>query len=301
MQTADVALDFTHVESAIAALEAGSERQALDLTRLPVMEHISKHLRRWTSLPPLSSEDIVRGMLFPLEERSALVPEVRAALRHAKQMACDQTWKREVLRFLPQNHQFQRATIYFTFGYGLGVASGPRAASVNLAHERCRRHPGSVKFYAMHELHHMGYLAHHEAPSVGSISTRERLLGLVRLLVHSEGLAMYAPYRLREEGGALGHDPDYLAMQDEHYLTVLESRFWRLHRGITALPSRLGPGQVAKVIGAFGRWGKLLHLVGFHWVRRIDDLMGRGALTQTIIDGPGSFFALARAVSAAKR
>lgn len=64
--------------------------------------------------------------------------------------------QKECLKYLPGNFNYS-GNLFFTFGYDLGVVYG-KNASVNLAHPQFIKDINEIKYYAIHELHHAGFV-----------------------------------------------------------------------------------------------------------------------------------------------
>jgi len=290
-----ITFDFDYIEGALAMIEAGDRSMIKELARLPAIDHIRRHMSQFGVGALPTREQVVRDLALPLENARDKLPAIRRALEQARK--CDRVrepWLRPLRAFLPSDFTFGDATVYLTFGYDVGVVSDGHSASVNLAHPLLTEHPDALRYFLMHELHHVAYLNYHRFVRVRDIASREDLVDLVQRLTHLEGLGTYAPWDSRRVDGAIEDDPDYTALEDEELMRELEGRYWTLYGETKKLPRHIQLREALPVLEAFGTPNKLFHLVGARLARRVAETAGREALVQTIVDGPAAFLKLAR-------
>ncbi|MFO8060690.1 MAG: DUF5700 domain-containing putative Zn-dependent protease [Bacillota bacterium] len=296
MCNCDIRFDFSFAEDALSALQTRTLDSALPrLARLGAVDHLRRHTDRFSADEVPEGLVLAAGLLRPLAEQPDLLPGIRRTVGAAHECTRrSEQWKRELLRLLPEGHRFRRATLHFTLGYDLGVVSNGQSASVNLAHPHLLQNPRHVKYFIIHELHHVGFLMYRDLQPIRDIRSRDELRHLVEGLTQLEGLGTYAPWRLREKDGALTAHRDYVALLDPELMENLEVQFWRLYRSLDHLPDEMNSDAVMHQLASFGDPQKLFHLVGCRFARRIHRLFGLRKLRTTILDGPAAFLRLAR-------
>ncbi len=293
----DLKFDFSFAELAIEYLESGDVNVLAELAAGNPVAHLLNHVRH-TSFDVPDSDELVRSLLEPREEKAKLVPDVNALISLARrEVAGNPDWICETLRYLPEDFCFH-GSLYFTFGYDIGVSVAPDA-SLNLAHSHFLRNPEELVYYAIHELHHTGYTTYQPLPMVKDLTTCADLLGLVEYCTHLEGMGVYAPLRIRQRSGVLDNDPDYIALQNEECMAEYERQYWQdyqylHHRGAEPLDQ-----DAFAVLGRMSTGDRLWYRVGAHMAATIENELGLSALVELIRKGPAEFIRIYKSLDTA--
>jgi hypothetical protein len=210
----DLRFDASFARQAIEDLRTHDPALVARLAESTAITHILNHARNFDyDVPKDSRTALVKSLLGPqsLEgERSAVCQ--RCLAYFSGPMLADPHWVNDVLRLLPADFRFH-GTLFLTFGYDIGVAFPPNA-SLNCTHAHFDKRPGELLYYAIHELHHVGYMGYHEPPKLANVKSCADLLGLVEYSTQMEGMAVLAAYQRRRDEHALADDPDYVALED---------------------------------------------------------------------------------------
>ena len=179
----------------------------------PAAAHLLEHARNFDyDVPKDSAQDLVSHLMS--KGNPERIANWRSALSYfTGPMLADPHWVNDTLRYLPDGFHFD-GSLFLIFGYDIGVAYGHNA-SLNCAHPHFAAHPDELKYYAIHELHHVGFMSYQPAPRLVDIKTCRDLLRLVEYSTQLEGMAVYAAYEPRKQGHALTDDEDYAALQDD--------------------------------------------------------------------------------------
>jgi hypothetical protein len=200
------------------------------------------------------------------------------------------------LRYLPDDFRYQ-ATLFLTFGYDIGVAFGPNA-SLNCAHPHFKARPRELTYYAIHELHHVGFMSYHPPPKLAELKTCDDLLGLVEYSTQLEGMAVLAAYQRRSEEHTLADDGDYVALQDEQRMLRDETKYFEELNYLKRRSGQMADADAWAVIDRMSSGERLWYRVGARMAQRIELISGRPALLELVKKGPSSFLEAYRAARA---
>jgi hypothetical protein len=297
--TADgLALDSGFSETALHLLERPFGAPTANLEASPAMAHLLRHARHWDyEVPKESARALAAHLLDKVRRQPGGVATLRASLDHFNRaLKSDPSWTADVLAFLPQDFRFQGAALYLMCGYDIGVAT-PGCASLNGAHARFQGRPRELTYYAIHELHHVGYMAYQPPLRLEDLKTCGDLLRFVEYSAHMEGMAVWTAYGRRERDGALADDADYVALGDAAALARFEQDFFAIHDGLeTRKGAALTPNDWA-LLDELADRNRLWYRVGAKMARDLERAKGRGFLRALIQDGPARFFAAYRALA----
>ncbi|MCL2203966.1 MAG: hypothetical protein FWB88_08505 [Defluviitaleaceae bacterium] len=282
--------DFTFAEAAIRYIESGDGGLLRELAALDAVGHIFSHAQRFNPEMCAGSRlDFVTELLPLSDENKLKAPLVRRNMGYARRHIADTDFVRDiVLQYLPEGIPL-RATLFFTFGYDIGVAFGENC-SLNLAHSIFMDNMGEIKYYAIHELHHAGFIMAKGGymPSL-QIATRGEMAQAIAYFTHLEGMGTYAPLDIRRREDAMDTDKDYIALQDAAGLAVLEQEYFDIYHHFASDPSAVLTREDWGKIGILSDGKRLWYIVGAHMARTIDQRLGRDALVGLMAKPPGAF------------
>jgi len=151
---------------------------------MPAATHHLHHAEHFDQPVPKSSiTALVRHLIARSEEH-------RAAIKHGAAffsgpLLDDPHWLGDVLRYLPADFRFD-GSLFLIAGYDIGVALAPHA-SLNAEHQHFDGHPRELLYYAIHELHHVGFMTYAPPPRMAYLKTCADLLRLVDYSTTLEG------------------------------------------------------------------------------------------------------------------
>ena len=290
----DLTLDARHAALGIEYARAASPELLREMAALPATEHLLRHARTFDNedAPRESTEALTRHLASPADGSPLDAAACSRSLAvFTGPMQDDPRWIGDVLRYLPADFRF-RGALYLTFGYDIGVAEGA-TASLNCAHRFFRESPRELIYYAVHELHHVGFMSYQPSRPLSKLRTYADLAAFVAWATQMEGMAVWAAEPRRRAEGALGSDgsADYLALQDEARLDRLEDVYFR---ELDALKARgdatAGSDSFLATYEAFAK-ERLWYRIGARMARRIEEAEGRPALVALVREGPQRFLA----------
>jgi putative zinc-dependent peptidase DUF5700 len=285
----DLHFDASFAQLALVYLRS-SDASILDrLSKSSAAAHLLNHARNFDyDVPKDSPEVLVSHLLVPPGKHLQDIGVCeRSVAFFTGPMLDNPHWVGDSLRYLPDDFRFHGA-LFLTLGYDIGVAFGP-TASLNCAHPHFKEHPPELIYYAIHELHHVGFMAYQPPPKLSELKTCGDLLRLVQYSTQLEGMALLAAYQRRTEEHALPDDGDYVALQDESRMRQDETRYFEHlhyleHRSIEAADT-----AAWAVIERMSSGERLWYRVGARMAQKIELTSGRPALVALIKNGPGAF------------
>lgn len=278
----DLTFDARFARTAVEYARQGTPALLDTLAASPAARHLLNHARQFDyDVPKDSPRSLVRSLLAPSPELKAQADQVERSLAFfTGPLLDDPHWVNDVLRYLPAGFRF-RGSLYLTFGYDIGVALAPNA-SLNAASRRFAGQPRELLYYAIHELHHVGVNTYQPPPRLSDIKTCADLLRLVDYSTQLEGLAVYVARARRAAEGALGTDPDYVALEDPAQMRVLEERYDGQYRYLQG--RGIGPADkdAWAVIDRMSSGDRLWYRVGARMASRVEQQLGHDALVALI-------------------
>jgi len=200
-------------------------------------------------------------------------------------------WVHDTLRYLPDTFRFH-GTLFLTYGYDIGVAFGP-SASLNCTHPHFDEHPRELLYYAIHELHHVGFMSIKPPRKFSDVKTCRDLLWIAQYHTQLEGMAVLAAWQRRREEHALNDDKDYVALQDEAEMEREEALYFdklKYLKDRGEQPADKEAWAIVETLSAQRLW----YRVGARMAHRIERTSGRAALIALIGDSPEQFIAAYR-------
>jgi hypothetical protein len=195
---------------------------------------------------------------------------------------------REIEEYLPVNYKFQ-TRLNLILGYDIGIVSQGEAM-LNIAHSHFSHDRRELVYLIMHELHHVAYTDYHPIYSLDELETTDDFVRIIRYSTHLEGLGVYAPLNRRIEENGLGHE-DYQFLLDSHERSSRVEKYFEIFEELNREDNRELKDSDFEIMDRMsGKGSRLWYVTGAHMCKVIDEELGRKALTNTIIDGPDSFF-----------
>ncbi|MHA1199222.1 MAG: DUF5700 domain-containing putative Zn-dependent protease [Candidatus Heimdallarchaeaceae archaeon] len=195
----------------------------------------------------------------------------------------------ELRKYLPDDFVFD-CTLYLEVGYDIGIVADGDAL-LNVGHPIFHKNKRELIYFALHELHHVGY-THYNALDISfaAIQTRADLVEIIEKLTHLEGTATYAIKEIREKESQISFF-DYEVLFDVEKLTESNKQYFELYdkyRYSKNLMIEESDLDVFEIMS--GKEKRLWYVTGAHIAEGIDRMLGRGELNQTIVNGPNTFF-----------
>jgi len=286
--------DFTFVEFAIEFLKTGNTATLQKISELKATEHIYNHATNFNyDVPKGSTLELVTHLLTPIDEHKKKLPQVIRNIEYAKKHLANIGISEMVaLQFLPEDFTFT-GTMFFTFGYDIGVAFGENC-SLNLAHSIFSGHNSidELKYWAIHELHHSGFITLKEGDMVSfDISIRKDVVRIIEYVTHLEGMGTYAPLNIRKQENAIDTFHDYIVLQDQMLLDSLIDEYFEVYYYFKNNPDELLVEEDWHKINVLSDIKRLWYVVGARMAETIDLRLGRDYLTSLISKPSENFIA----------
>lgn len=261
----------------------------------PAYATVREHARHFggVELAPEHVEQGLSGLPSPLyglgTVRDSLdkIRNLREYLPHTAE-----TWStlagKELRSLLPQADT-DSIVVYPIIGYDAGIGLSDKVC-MNLAYPPYRDTPTEFLSTMIHEGFHVLYERIHGRARVHGLVSPQEWRGLCLSMLQNEGLAVYAPYQLRLRHG-YGVNPDIPMQRDYAYLSgKLDSRC--LVEDFHARLALLDRGDIPESVrfeAVFGS-SRLTYRVGGILVQRVDQAMGRRALSEAIMMPPEEYW-----------
>ena len=197
--------------------------------------------------------------------------------------------------YLPEDFRFH-GSLFLTFGYDIGVAISP-TASLNCAQRHFKGHSRELMYYAIHELHHVGFMSYQPPPKLSELKTCAELLRLVQYSTQLEGMAVFVAYERRRQEHALADDGDYVALEDEPRMQRDEALYFEDFHYLERRAAQPADADAWAVIDRMSSGERLWYRVGARMAQRIEKVSGRAALVELVKQGPASFLEAYRGIS----
>ena len=284
----DLTFDARFAEQALAYLDSGDANLVTALAAGPAAAHLLHHARHFDyDVPKDSAEALVRSLLAGETAGGEHAATCRKSLTFfTGPMLDDPGWVADALRYLPRDFRFH-GSLFLTFGYDIGVAIAP-SASLNGAQRHFTGHPRELVFYAIHELHHVGFQTYQPPPRIDSLKTCADVRRFVDYATHMEGMAVWAAYERRRAENALDDDADYRALRNESQMRSLEAEYRIVYDDLArrgdAPADAAARGVIEKMSGE-----RLWYRVGAHMAQAIEKALGKDVLVDLVKKGPARF------------
>jgi len=291
----DLHFDARFAVDALAYVKSGERRRLDRLAQSPAAQHLLNHARNfdYPDMPKDSTAALVASLVEPRAERAKRAGTCAHSLDFfTGPMLEDPHWVNDVLAYLPAGFRFH-GSLFLTFGYDIGVAFPPNA-SLNGASSHFDGHPRELLYYAIHELHHAGFMTFHPPPRWADIKTCDDLLKAVEYLTQLEGMAVLAATERRRLEQALSADGDYIALQDDVRMQKDEALYLKEYEDLKKRTDQPADKDAWAVIERMSGGERLWYRVGARMAGRIEKELGRPALVSLVQEGPQRFFQVLR-------
>ncbi len=293
----DLHFDASFAQLALEYLRSGDSSVLARLGKSDAAAHLLHHARNFDyDVPKDSPEGLVAHLLTPPGKHMEEMEGCEQSLAFfSGPMLDDPHWVEDTLRYLPEDFRFH-GTLFLTFGYDIGVAIAP-TASLNCAIPHFKGHPRELMYYAIHELHHVGFMSYQPPPKLSELKTCADLLRLVQYSTQLEGMAVLAAYERRRQEHALADDGDYVALEDGPRMRRDEMLYFQDFHYLEGRAAEPADADAWAVIDRMSSGERLWYRVGARMAQRIETVRGRAALVGLVKQGPASFLEAYRAVS----
>jgi hypothetical protein len=293
----DLHFDARAAQDALAFI-ASHDAMSLDrLANSPALAHLLRHARAFEyDVPRESPRALALHLMKPDETLPRRVAASRKSLAYfTGPLLDDPHWVLDALSCLPRDFRF-KGFLFLTFGYDIGV-SYPPDASLNGAHTHFDGRPRELLYYAIHELHHAGFMAYQPPRPLAGIKTCADLLRFVEYSTQLEGMAVYAAWERRRRDGALADDGDYVALEDAGRMRKLEDSYSAECAYLKGRADAAADKGAWAVIERMSSGDRLWYRVGALFASRIDRALGRLVLVDLIRQGPARFLETVRGLA----
>ena len=281
IQKGNVAYDFSFATLALKFFETNDSLYLQKIATLQATEHLLNHSRRFNSgVPNNSGLELVTYLLSFGNSEEELARFKRNLDFAKKHIAKTDIPQKIALQFLPKDFTFS-SSLFFTFGYDLGVAYGNNA-SLNLAHPFFLENRNELIFFAIHELHHAGFIMLKGYMPSLNITTFREMAELIEYLTHLEGMATLAPLEIRMKENAMNTHRDYVVLQDAELLKEFTKQFFEIYFHFKNNPDSIITNDDWSKIHILSDGKRLFYIVGAHMAQTIDQEFGREKLVSLI-------------------
>jgi Putative zinc dependent peptidase (DUF5700) len=285
----DLTFDATFAELTLRYLQTKDPAILKQLQDSPAAAHLLEHARNFDYDVPKDSAHALVAHLLAMANADRIAACEGGIAYFSGPMLADPRWVNETLRYLPDDFRFH-GSLFLIFGYDIGVAYGHNA-SLNCGHPHFAAHPDELKFYAIHELHHVGFMSYQPPPKLADIKTCRDLLKLVEYSTQLEGMAVWAAYPLREKEHGLANDDDYIALEDDARIQRDVKLYFDDLHSLQKRGDEPADDAAWAVITRMSSGERLWYRVGAHMARTIERKSGRASLVALIPQGPEKFLA----------
>ena len=195
----------------------------------------------------------------------------------------------EIVDYLPQEINIS-TRLYLILGYDIGIVSLGNAF-LNLGHKLFHEYERELLYFAMHEVHHVGYTHYNPISSFDDLKNTDDLTKLIKYSTHMEGTAVYSCLSRRTRENGLFHQ-DYQSLMDTVKMQRLTRIYFSLLNRYESMPIRPLVDEDWKIISTMSGGDRLWYVVGSKMAETIDGRLGRTRLNNTIIEGSDEFFTL---------
>jgi len=264
----DPTVDFSFAEMVLAGASAGS------LSEHAAMDGLIRH-QRMVGVKEPAPVSIAERILSEQIDRDGTL----RVLKQWRQRAGGLVEQMKAAGALLPEGSPAPACLYVVTGYDIGVATPPDVL-LNAAHEHFIADPEEGLFYACHEAHHVGFLAHQTFPDLGRLTEPGQLAAVVSFITQMEGMAVHAAYGPRRSSGSLGADPDYEVYLSDEAAHKVILRYGEVFQ--RAVDEATTEELLGDVLNAMTSGERLAYRFGALVSRQVEEAAGRKALIETV-------------------
>jgi hypothetical protein len=282
--------DFSFIELSINYLETVDTAILIKIAATPAATHLLNHARKYNpGIPCQDQLQLVKYLLNPVENYRNSLKLIRRNLAYAKEsLASTDIVQKTCLMSLPAGFKFN-GSLFFTCGYDYGVVYDSNA-SINLAHPHFLADVQEIKYYAIHELHHAGFMQLRQVPMPGlDIHSFKEMAELIEFFTQLEGMAVFAAWDIRARENAMNRDKDYIALQDTALMKESEREYFEIYFHFKNNPGKQLTDKDWSQLNVLSDEKRLWYRVGAWIARKIDQEYGRETLVG-LISGPSENF-----------
>jgi hypothetical protein len=278
--------DLTFACLAVRYLETGDSTYLKEISRTKAAGHLINHARYFNQgVPKASHLELVTHLLSPIETQRQKLDYFKKNLDFAVETIAKADFPQTIAKqYLPDNLELT-GSMFFTFGYDIGVGF-KNNCSLNLAY--FTEHINELKFYAVHELHHAGFLSIKDN-FISTITTFNDMALDIEFSVQLEGMGTYAPLEVRTKEGALNVDKDYIALGDPELIESYEKEFFDIYYYFKNNPNGVMTDKDWDIFMPMSSKKRLWYTVGAKMAKAIDERLGRQKLVDLISEPSVSF------------
>lgn len=280
-----IKIDTKFAKLAISYLESPSNRILDEMVGLSATEHIYYHCTRYNPDPNLkfnNKYDFLKTILNDKQLEKNICNYKKLVNEIDNYADLDSEIENEALRSLPKGILFS-SNMYITLGYfSTGSVDGKGNFNVDLT-----LNFEDIKefiYNSIHELHHVGYSKFKKMPvsSISDIKTNGDMLNLMTYLLHSEGLATYAPYYKMKSENRL-HGIEYEDVNNYELMSKYRDKFMEDYKQLAdyKLESLSTDDLMNNYLIPLDK-NKLLYKLGLYTCLKIEEQYGKEKLINTI-------------------
>jgi len=286
----DLRFDARAAELSLQYLQSKDTAVLEQLVQSPAVTHLLSHARNFDyDVPTDSAQALVRKLLTSPSKSPDPQRVCRQSMAFFAGPLLDEPhWVNDTLRYLPVGFRFH-ATLLLTYGYDIGVAFA-QSASLNCAHPHFDGHGRELLYYAIHELHHVGFYSIKPPRRFSEVKSCRDLLWIAQYHAQLEGMAVLAAWQRRREEHALDDDSDYVALRDEAQMQREEGLYFEELQYLRERGDAPADQEAWAAVGIMSAQ-RLWYRVGARMAQRIEQVSGRQALIALIPEGPDQFIA----------
>ncbi|MCL2065427.1 MAG: hypothetical protein FWG98_13800 [Candidatus Cloacimonetes bacterium] len=277
-----VVYDFSFVYLALEYIETGDTRYLDEIAELDATTHMFPHANHFGYHGPHESRiELVTYLLSPLEEHRERLDFYERNLRFAKEHIAETNFAQGIaLEYLPEHFSLS-GSMFFTIGFYEGVAH-ENTCSLDLDISHYMEHLEDMKYSAIHELHHIGFIPLKGYMPSLNLSTYAEMAHLIEYLTQLEGMATYAPLEIRQKENAMSSHSDSIDLQNSELMVVLEKEFFEIYFYFKNDSDELITDEDWEKLYILADGKRLWYIVGAYMAKTMDIKLGREKLVSLI-------------------
>ena len=283
-----VELDFTFIEEILNYLENPTENAIARIIGHEAAIGVYIHAIRYKNTDKNLNDFWKERLNGKSKKGDHYIGQVKKCIKYIESKIADfrQSFK-ELEAFLPTELRLS-CKLYPIVGYDIGIVSEGNAF-LNLGHHLFHEHERELLYFAMHELHHVGYIHYTPIYSLDGLKKNRDLLRIIKYSTHLEGLAVYASFERRRRENGFTHR-DYVVLNDPRKRSKALTVFFCILKGLENEDEGALTKEFFDILIRMSDGDRLWYVSGAYMAQMIDQILGRKALNQTIVNGPDDFF-----------